>query len=229
MQTLAIETTQRTGSLALLESDTVIDERDLDSGLRSAASIAVCLRDLLAENELAPTELDLIAVASGPGSFTGLRVGVTVAKTLAYATGAQALAVNTLAAIAINSPDANTPLWTILDAQRQQLFAAKFVRRGNQLDVIVETHISEIDHWLDQLSPDDVVAGPALEKLAAQLPDGVQTLDSRFWHPRASCVGQLAVAKFNSGRRDDLWKLTPQYFRKSAAEEKAEASGEGTG
>ncbi len=229
MKSLAIETTTRCGSLALLEGDTVVAERDLDSNLRSAASITVCLRELMCENKLVPKDLDLIAVASGPGSFTGLRVGVTAAKTLAYATGAEVLGVNTLEAIAVGSPEEIGPWWTVLEAQRQQLFAAIFVRRGIEVETIRATHIVDIEIWLDQLSPGDVVMGPAIAKLVARLPEGIRTHDPKFWQPRAACVGQLAFAKFNSGLRDDLWELTPQYFRKSAAEEKADSASERTG
>ncbi len=220
MRTLAIETSQKTGTLALFENERLLAEFELAAGQRTAASLAVGLRKLLDQHKLQAADLDLVAVASGPGSFTGLRVGVTAAKTLAYAAGAEVLGVDTLEVIAAALPDEGVPAWTIVNAQRQQVFAARFVRRGEGLETLVATHIADVDQWLGRLSAGDVVSGPMLAQLAERLPDGVRPAAPEFWSPRAAFVGRLAVAQYAAGRRDDVWSLVPQYFRLSAAEEK---------
>jgi tRNA threonylcarbamoyladenosine biosynthesis protein TsaB len=68
-----------------------------------------------------------------------------------------------------------------------------------------------------------VVTGPGLARLINRLPTGVVALEERLWQPRAAVVGRLAVRYYTQGRRDDLWKLVPRYYRRSAAEEKWEA------
>jgi tRNA threonylcarbamoyladenosine biosynthesis protein TsaB len=220
MRTLAIETSQNTGTLALFENERLLAEIELAAGQRTAASLAVGLRKLLDQHKLQAGDLGLVAVASGPGSFTGLRVGVTAAKTLAYAAGAEILGVDTLEVIAAALPDEGVPAWTVVNAQRQQVFAAQFIRRGTDLETLVATHIADSGQWLGQLSAGDRVTGPVLAQLADRLSEGVRPVAPEFWSPRAAFVGRLAIAQHAAGRRDDVWSLVPQYFRMSAAEEK---------
>ena len=159
----------------------------------------------------------LVVVAVGPGSFTGLRIGVTTAKTLAYAVGAEVIGVNTLAVIAEQAPPAATPLWVVMDAQRQELFAAKF---DGQRRFIRETQIASQTEWLNSLQPGDYVTGPGLRRFVPAMPAGVNAVDESLWMPLADAVGQLGWRDFQAGRRNDVWSLLPQYYRQSAAEEK---------
>src|SRR4029078_6236163 len=86
---------------------------------RTAQVLAPTIQRLLAQAEWSPKSVELVAVTVGPGSFTGLRIGVTTAKAFAYAVGADVLGVNTLEALALLATPLASPLWTILDAQRQ--------------------------------------------------------------------------------------------------------------
>jgi tRNA threonylcarbamoyladenosine biosynthesis protein TsaB len=168
--------------------------------------------------------VDLVAVAVGPGSFTGLRIGVTTAKTFAYAANTDLIGVNTLEAIAAQAPAAHGQLWAVLDAQRQELFAASFAQSDAGLTTEHETYIISVEAWLAALQPDDRVSGPALSRIGARLPADVHAMNEDLWQPMAISVGQLAWKKYQAGLRDDLWQLVPQYYRSSAAEEKAQST-----
>jgi tRNA A37 threonylcarbamoyladenosine modification protein TsaB len=111
-------------------------------------------------------------------------------------------------------------LWTVLDAQREQVFAGQFAATDNGWLWHGQTTLLDNASWLAQRSLGDLVAGPALAKLADLLPKSVQIIDRALWNPTAVSVGRIAFRQFAAGRRDDLWQLTPQYFRRSAAEEK---------
>ncbi|MEO8494142.1 MAG: tRNA (adenosine(37)-N6)-threonylcarbamoyltransferase complex dimerization subunit type 1 TsaB [Planctomycetota bacterium] len=226
MRTLALETSSSTGSIALLEDDRVVAETDLGGadkghGQRTAQSLAPALQSILREAKWEPRDVQLIAVTDGPGSFTGLRAGVTTAKVFAYATGAEVVAVNTLEVVAAQANVVSERLWAVMDAQRQQVFAAQFaLAAGTVPHFVLATNIVDNEAWLQQLVAGDSVIGTGLAKLAKRLPADVQVVSQERWAAQAVTLGRLAVAKYQSGQRSDFWKLAPQYFRKSAAEEK---------
>jgi tRNA threonylcarbamoyladenosine biosynthesis protein TsaB len=225
MQILAIETSGRYGSVAALTGETdraeLLHQIALGGEQRTAKALAPALRELLTQVNWPSHSVELVAVTVGPGSFTGLRIGVTTAKAFAYAVGANVIGVNSLAVLAAQAPQCDAPLWTVLDAQRQELFVARFVAdKHGRMPFDCETSIVARDAWLAELRPGDCVAGPPLRSLQALLPAGVVALPEEFWQPMACVVGQVGWRAYQSGQRDDVWKLAPQYYRKSAAEEK---------
>lgn len=228
MRVLAIETSERVGSLAALRAEqgraTIVCSKSLPDDQRTAQSLAPGVRDVLKEYGWQPDDLDLICVTTGPGSFTGLRLSVVTAKTLAYATGAELVGVSTLAAIASGAPSGHKRLWAILDAQRQELFASCFADGWqNDPEQVPEIKVVGVDDWLEQLRVGDAVVGPPLKKLRDRLPSGVGVVASDLWAPRAAIVGQLGIVAYQRGQAVGAMQLVPQYYRKSAAEEKAEA------
>jgi tRNA threonylcarbamoyladenosine biosynthesis protein TsaB len=222
MRVLAIETVGTTGTVALLERDLVLAELALDRALRSAQSLAPGIEQVLEQARWRATDVQLVAVASGPGSFTGLRIGVTTAKVFAYATACQVIGVSTMAAIASRVPGDVPRLSVIVDAHRDELFVADFCRAGDELVGHETTRIERAERWIAELSPGAVVSGPGLAKYAARL--GAQTVqvDSRLWAPTAAAVGRLGWRAFVAGERTSPFELVPQYVRRTAAEEKAE-------
>jgi tRNA threonylcarbamoyladenosine biosynthesis protein TsaB len=221
MRILAIETSELFGSVAALEGDAVAAAADLDPTMRSAQSLAPGIVALLDAVGWQPAQIEMVAVGVGPGSFTGLRVGVATAKLLAYSVGAAVMGVNTLEAIALQAEVYAEELWTVLDAQRNQVFAGLFARGSDDAwQWQRQTQLLDQGAWLAQLSPGQGVSGPALKKLAAQLPAGVVPADRALWEQKATVIGQLAWRQYESGRRDDVFSLLPEYFRPSAAEEK---------
>lgn len=221
MRILALETTERVGTAAALSDGNLLAEMELDTAQRSAQSLAPAMLSLLKKAQWRPEDVQLVAVSKGPGSFTGLRVGVTTAKVFAYAIRAEILGVDTLEAIAAASPDDVDQVSVVIDAQRGEVVARRFGRRpGGSLEPLEPERLVDFDRWLDELPAGMAVSGPILGKLGSRLPDRVRLLAADCWRPRAAAVGQLAARDYASGRRDDLWILAPHYCRRSAAEEK---------
>jgi tRNA threonylcarbamoyladenosine biosynthesis protein TsaB len=234
------------------DGSNVLLELELNPGQRSAQSLAPAIKSLLQQVSWQPAEVQLVAVTIGPGSFTGLRVGVTTAKTFAYSVGAEILGIDTLETIAANvgergerradredqragmssSPallknsaikDVSSQLQVIFDAQRGDIVAGSFARsEDGWFRPIDKQRLISIDQWLADLRPGMAVTGPILNKLQSRLPPDIMVLDERYWHPRAAQVARLAARDYAAGHRDDLWTLLPRYSRRSAAEEKLE-------
>lgn len=225
MRILAIETTAFTGSLALLEGDRVVAEAALPEGLRSAQSLVPAIGSLMADHRWEMATLQLIAVVHGPGSFTGLRVGITTAKTLAYALQCETIGVDTLEVLAAQARPAAGHIYPIVDAQRGQLFTAAFTWPAGEPFPVRQspTGIVDLSPWLAELHQEDLVVGPPVPKLAVQLLAGITPENRLECQPQASTAGRLAWRDYQAGRRDSLWTLAPQYHRASAPEEKRAA------
>ncbi len=218
---LALETSELTGSVAAAADGKLLAELQLDSQQRSAKSLAPAIRSLLDQVGWQPRQIHLLAVTVGPGSFTGLRVGVVTAKMFAYAAGAEVLGISTLEAIAAAAPDRIPAVSVAVDAQRGDVVAQRFRRKSaGWLEPENELALVPMEQWLATLPPGFAVSGPVLKKWTNPLPAGVAMLDRAFWRPMAGNVARLAYRDYQAGRRDDLWNLLPVYSRPSAAEEK---------
>jgi len=205
----------------VLEAGRLVASRQLPPDGQSARWLAPAIRDLLEQAGWSAREIQLVAVTAGPGSFTGLRVGIATAKALAYAAGAEVLGVGTLDAIAARCPVTTASrLHVAIDAQRRQVFAAAYQPGDAGWEAAEPVHIVDQDRWLAGLEPGSLVTGPVLRKLAERVPPGVSIAPEACWPPAAETVGALAWCDYEAGRRDDLWQFVPRYHRPSAAEEK---------
>lgn len=219
MRILALENTDQVGSVALLDDARLACEMPLPAGQRSAQSLAPSIDRLLRQAQWRPDQIELVAVANGPGSFTSLRVAVTTAKTLAYAIGCPLLGVNTLEAVAEQTPPQAEHVAAVLPAERGELFAARLVRELGSWRWLEPTHVVARAQWLAELPAGIWVCGPGLRLVERELPTTIHVGPANDWQPRASTVGLLARRHFLSDRRDDPLTLLPQYFRRTAAEE----------
>lgn len=218
---LALETSSDRVSSAILEHQRVITQANLDVPRQAARWLTSAIADQLTLTGWSPADIQLVAVTSGPGSFTGLRIGVTTAKTFAYATHADILVINTLDVVAAQAKHWEGTLETIIDAQRQQVFTCQYIRRADgTIQRCSEVQIVDNSQWLANLVRDRWITGSGLQRLESQLPKNIHVVDPNYWKPTAATVGQLANQDYAEGRRDDLWKITPTYFRRSAAEER---------
>lgn len=229
---LALETSSLRGSVAAWEDGKIIASRDLSPDQRSAQSLLPAIDALMTGLGRPPQAIRQIAVTNGPGSFTGLRVGVTAAKTLAYALGAKTVGVDTLDVIArqvIKELDycghtGSGRIHAVLDAFRGQLFCRTYPTEDHLPHSSEPAAIVSVDAWIASLKPGDFVAGPVLSKFRHSLPNGVTVLQEQFWHPRAGTVALLGADAFSQGRETDFWRLVPRYVRQAAAEERAAKS-----
>ncbi|MFG0260975.1 MAG: tRNA (adenosine(37)-N6)-threonylcarbamoyltransferase complex dimerization subunit type 1 TsaB [Novipirellula sp. JB048] len=227
---LAIETTGRTGSMAIMRGAEVLLQRQVGTHSRTAAAIGPCLDEMLSWCRSEPTKLDLISVANGPGSFTGLRIGVTAANMLSYALQVPLVCVDSLAAIAAvvftEHADAQS-LIVALDAYRGQVFTGRF-ERG---EILPDADAIPADWTPHPTSVQIVCSETWATLLASGLEAGCQLAgDAKPFADRADQrlarsavdafgVGLIAGHAADRSLLTDPFEVVPRYLRPSAAEE----------
>ena len=219
MLTLALETSGPLGSVAIVESGQVLCERTLELGRQHAQSLIPAIRDALAECGKKARDCDLVAVSVGPGSFTGVRVGVVCAKTLAYAAQCRLAAVNALHAVACNSPADVSRVKVICDAQRGDLFTATYGRdTGGEWLPQAGIEVAPVESWMAGLDLQDTVSGPGIGRIAPLIAGRCRVLDPEFRIPRAIWIARLGIKAVEAGLASDFWKAEPLYLGRSSAE-----------
>lgn len=231
---IAIETSSRSGSIALLRRDVLVKTINLPPEERTAQTLAPALADLMEWLRHENGSLAFIAVSHGPGSFTGLRIGVTAAKTLAYALHVPVVPCDTLRVLlhqarklAPGSPRYDAAV----HAYRGQVFWRQEDGAGN---LLIPSQAVDRSRWLEHILQNDnedqhsslpgdplplIATGDAWSQVA-QSPPHVVILPKLIWIPDAGCLGELAWQAFAEEGGISPFDLSPQYLRESAAVEK---------
>jgi tRNA threonylcarbamoyladenosine biosynthesis protein TsaB len=219
---LLLETSGRAGWVALAQGDTLRAVRRLDEARRHARDLAPAVRDLLAAEGWKPRDVEAVIVGRGPGSYTGLRVGLISAKVFAYATGCALIAVDTFAAIAAQAPEEALAVDVLADAQQEKVYVQGFVRYdcGGTFTPSTPLTIEPFAAWLQRREATAWVSGPGLTVMGSRLPEGVPTVPAENWFPQPESALILGLRRYRAGERDDLWSVEPLYLRPSSAEEK---------
>jgi tRNA threonylcarbamoyladenosine biosynthesis protein TsaB len=223
---LAIEISSALGSVALGRGGDVLEVRAF-SGLRMhARDFLPTLDDLLETHAVKPAQLRSVFVSAGPGSFTGLRIGVTASRMIALAGGASVVAIPTLEVIAQNALEADAPpteVGVVLDAKRGRVYAGSFARQGDAYlptsepaEVEPQAFLARQDRACAIMGEGITYHGTAVEA------SGLPVLPERLWPPRADAVYRLGHARAVRGESDDPRMLVPVYIRPPEAEEKWE-------
>lgn len=221
MNLIAVETSGRLGSIALITGDDEPVEQSLASGGKRHAQTLVADADrLLSQHGLGPRDTECVAVSIGPGSFTGLRVGIVFAKTFGWINKCPIVAIPTFAACAAQVGSSRDHVCVISDAQRGEVFLGEFTVAGNEPRALTQVEILSIEDAKSRLRPGSCLTGPGLEKYATSFAGVGRTADPSAWLPRAGTVAKLGQIALQIGNIADPWKLEPFYLRRSAAEEK---------
>lgn len=224
MRILAVDTTTPSGSVALLENEMLRGEFCLESAGTHSARLFRAIDALLESAGLDIRGIDAFAVAAGPGSFTGIRIGLAAVKSLAFASGKPVAPVSTLVALAMKPAEEGVRLvCPLLDAKKDEVYAALFERRRDGLAEIIPQGAYAPDAFFARLPARRVVSfiGNGLqvygEKLRSYLRDKARfSTRSPFI---AAEVGRAGFPVLGEGRGVPAAYLEPLYFRRSQAEE----------
>ena len=220
---LGVETSGQTASIALCEDGRLLEERRLEEGRRQLSrTLVTAVGELLAAHGVEPRECGVVGVSVGPGSFTGLRIGVVFAKAFAFAAGGAVCGIDTLQCVAEAAPSQVRRVYVVSDALRGELYVAEYEKEeGSETwSRCGRLLIEKAETWAAARRADEVVTGPGLERFRELLEGRCQLLPPTCWHPQAAVVARLAWRRWQAGTSDSLWELEPLYVRKSYAEEK---------
>lgn len=211
MRIVALDTTSNFGSIALRENGVTVEEIPLHSPDGFSSVLFDHLRRLFQRHEWDIASMGCFAAANGPGSFTGVRVGLAAIKGLAEATGAAAIAVSNLRALSVYG---STPKrGVIIDARRGEIYAAIY---GADLEAVTPEVVMPAPEWLNSLDvrPDEIISTD-LMAFRTLFPGDIPASEQRNL---AAAVAQIAESQLAAGERGDALLLDANYVRRSDAE-----------
>ncbi|MEW6357574.1 MAG: tRNA (adenosine(37)-N6)-threonylcarbamoyltransferase complex dimerization subunit type 1 TsaB [Planctomycetota bacterium] len=218
MKILAIETSHRIGSIAAADGPNLLAEESFQEGMVHGRELVPRMKALVERIGWSPSSVELIAVSIGPGSYTGLRVGVTAVKTMAYGAGAAVVAVPSLDVLAHNAPTSAAGVCPVVDAKRKQVYTCLYDGERRRQG---EYRVAYPEELARGLARGAFILGDGLEQYAAVFNrDGIVIADESLWRPRAAIVARLGYELYTSGQREDYMSLVPMYLRRPVAEDK---------
>lgn len=233
MNILAVDTSTVVASVAVMQDKNIICEYSLNHKKTHSQKLIPMIHEVLRNSEIKPKDIDLFAVSVGPGSFTGLRIGVTSIKAMAYALGKPAKGINTLDTLAFNIPFTDALISPIIDARNNQVYNALYQwnkDKQERLTDYVGIDIGELIKEIKKKGKQVFVLGDGVnihkERLINELGNKCLFPPVNLLYQRASCVAEIAMGQLSDIvtsesseiGTDDINSLVPFYLRKSQAE-----------
>ncbi|SDJ93571.1 tRNA (adenosine(37)-N6)-threonylcarbamoyltransferase complex dimerization subunit type 1 TsaB [Natronincola ferrireducens] len=225
MKMLALDTSSIVATVAILDEDKLVGEYILNHKKTHSQKLMPMIEDILKSCELTPKDIDVFAVALGPGSFTGLRIGLATIKAMAQALEKPVIGVSTLEALTYNLPYAKELVCPILDAQRDLVYTGLYQWQQGEFIKVMEEEVVTIEALLENLKTRGekvIFLGDALEKfrgvILQELKENAIIPPAIVRMPRASSVAELASRRRRAGNLQKASEVLPIYMRKSQAE-----------
>lgn len=221
MKILAIDTSNRPLSVAVMDDDNLLADTTLTTHRKHAEFLMPVIEDLVKKSDLQPADLDRIVVASGPGSYTGIRMATTAAKTLASTLNIELVTVSSLLTVALNIDLPDVLINPIFDARNQNMFTGLYQRNAGKLQAVVADQHTNIAEWqavLAKTSGPIMVVGdnqPFLADLKATLGNRLLVASHLQAIPDAAKLGWYGA---QLSPVEDIDAVVPRYLRLTKAE-----------
>lgn len=224
MSILAIDTASSVSSVAVASEGKLQAEVTVEAGRTHSETLLSHIEGALSFAGVERSALTGVAVSIGPGSFTGLRIGLATAKAIAYGLGIPLVGVSTLAALALAVPVPDVHTLALMDAQKGNAYAGLYEWRDGSLHEVRPVRVAPLAEAIAEaadLGKPVLLTGELAVKKRARLgnlPDNVTLAPAHLLTARASHVAWLGIARLAAGECDDLMTLEPFYIRRSEAE-----------
>ena len=220
MKILAVDTSTMMSSISILENDIIIADSSINQKETHSEMLIPLIKRMLDDLKIKASDIDLFAIAKGPGSFTGLRIGMTSLKAMAQALDKPIIGISTLKGMAYSILNENYVL-SIIDARGKRYFAGLYKWNNRELEMKFEEIVEEqeLEKRIQGLDKPTIV-GEAIRKLPLSIKDDSNI---RLAHPGlnngiSKNIAILAKKQFEKGEIDSTFDITPNYLRKSQAE-----------
>lgn len=228
MKILGIDTSTMAANVAVLEDDKLICEYTINTKKTHSQKLMPMIENMLKISDIDIKDIDAIGICVGPGSFTGLRIGMATAKAMSHVNNIPLIGVNSLEILGSNIELSNKKICAILDAQRNQVYTCKYIFEDNKSKSLEEITIKPIDDLLEELQATNeewVIVGEAVYKYKEKI-EAISniTIASPANHiTKASSLCDLAKDKLEQNIDiHNCYDINPMYIRKSQAEEQYE-------
>ena len=221
MKTIAFDTSNQPLSVALFEDDNLIDQRETNVRRNHSTQLLPFIDELVKQANWTPQDLDNVIVSQGPGSYTGLRIAVTTAKTLAFTLNISLTGISSLALLAANVTDTNAIIVPIMDARNQNIYAAQYQWESGRLVVRQpdkHMNIDKLHAALETMQQPIIFVGEWQrfeDQLRGLFPAATFAQDNL---PHAANMMSLAQDSTKLIDMDDIHQFVPNYHRLSQAE-----------
>jgi len=222
MYILGIETSTKTGSVAVLSEKGVVAQYSLNIEVTHSERLMATVDRVLVDTGMTISQLDGFSVAIGPGSFTGLRIGLSTVKGLALAVDKPVAVVPTLLALAWNVPYPAYPVCPMLDARKKEVYMALYVFDGTALQQKISEAVVPISQLGSRIAGKTIFTGEAAYIHRAEIErlfgDRALIAPRSVVLPSAATIAEIGLELLNSGRHSDPDSLAPLYIRRPEAE-----------
>ncbi|MFC2017538.1 tRNA (adenosine(37)-N6)-threonylcarbamoyltransferase complex dimerization subunit type 1 TsaB [Chloroflexota bacterium] len=215
---LAVDTSTDTASLALVQESEVLAESTWRCGQNHTVELLPQLMHLLNQTKLNLQSTSSIIVAKGPGSFNGLRVGISMAKGLAFSLGIPIVGISTLEVEAYQHAETGLPICPIFNVGREEIATAMYQRKHNKWHQLAIEHITNVETLCSQITEKTIFCGEFIPSIATQLN---KKLKEKAIIPspatrlrRAGFLAELGLKRFKAGDYDNPATLQPLYLRR---------------
>ena len=223
MKILAVDSSSVTASVALIEGKKIISEFFMNAGLTHSETLASMIESVLINSKTKPKEVDLFAVSNGPGSFTGLRIGMAIVKAMSLATSKQCVGVSSLYALARNFSNSDSVICSCMDARRGTLYNAifkirdgKIIRLTKDRAISIEDLTAELQNLNEKIEFVGDGAAMCYNSMVDQLDCILVSEGKRYI--KASNIAFAASEIYNSGVVSNTCDLSLNYIRIPQAE-----------
>lgn len=228
MLVLSVDSSYSTATCALIKDDKILAEINLNDKKQHSVILMRLIDSILKEYEIDINDIDAFIISRGPGSFTGLRIGMATLKGLAFASKKPLISVSTLDALAYNSISFQGIICPIMDALRDNIYTCLYKNENNNLIPLIKEqclNINELVTILKEQTLPIIFVGDGVAKHKEFLQENIPNSffapnHSNF--PKASSVGELGIKKINDGVIENIDSINPIYLRKSQAEREYE-------